>query len=46
MHCVREHVENEARKYMEEWNDDHFVFAFVDGENGQPGRAQVLYPVV
>jgi RNA polymerase II-associated factor 1 len=38
-HCVREHVENEARKYAEPWDDDHFVFAFVDGENGEGGRA-------
>jgi len=42
--CVREHVENEARKYQEEWNDDHFVVAFVDGEQGQPGRA-VYHPL-
>jgi len=42
--CVREHIENEARKYMEEWNDDHFVVAFVDGEQGQPGRA-VYHPL-
>lgn len=38
-HCVREHQENEARKYMEEWNDEHYIFAFVDGEEGQAGQA-------
>lgn len=38
-HCVREHAENEARKHMEEWNDDHYVFALVDGEDGQAGQA-------
>ena len=43
-HCVREHVENEARKHQEQWNDDHFVVAFVDGEDGQPGRA-VYHPI-
>jgi len=37
--CVREHQENEARKFQEEWNDDHYVFAFVDGEEGQAGCA-------
>lgn len=33
--CVREHQENEARKFMDEWNDDHFVIAFVDAEGSQ-----------
>jgi RNA polymerase II-associated factor 1 len=43
-HCVREHVENEAKKDQGQWLDDHYVVAFVDGDDGLPGRA-VYHPI-
>lgn len=42
-HCQREYCENEARKYQEEWRDDHFVISFVKDEAGV-GKA-LFHPI-